>query len=146
MLSSRFAFIPAVRLQSGGERHLSELVRGLLTRYVTLLWRSWRAQVVRCGIPNSWCSIALALFDARQVSRLMLLLGTNTSPLGATRVTCGGTLQSALCLGNAASVCRQGVPTACSCRLMTHLGWSSERPAFSCLSPQKAMFSIAATK
>lgn len=54
----------------------------------------------------------------------MFLFGTNISPLGDTCVTSGGSLQSALYLGNVISVCWQGVPVACCCRLMTHLGWA----------------------
>lgn len=40
----------------------------------------------------------------------MFLFGTNTSPLGCTRVTSGGSLQAALYLANVISVCWQGVP------------------------------------
>lgn len=51
----------------------------------------------------------------------MFLFWTNTSPLSATCVTSGGSLQAALYLGNVVSVCRQGVPSVCCCRLMKHL-------------------------
>lgn len=83
-------------------------------------------QSKQCGIHslNSWCSINFVWFEVMQESRLMFLFRTNTSPLGATCVTSGGSLQSALYLGNVISVCWQGVPTACCCRLMTHLGWA----------------------
>lgn len=84
------------------------------------------AQSRHCGIHslNSWCSINLEWFEVMQESRLMFLSRTNTSPLVATCVTSGGSLQSALYLGNVISVFWQGVPTACCCRLMTHLGWA----------------------
>lgn len=59
---------------------------------------------------------------------------TNTSPLGATRVATGVSLLSALYLGNVISVCWQGVPAACCCRLMTHRGWVLHQSAISRLS------------
>lgn len=54
----------------------------------------------------------------------MFLFGTNTSPLGATRVTSGGSSQSGLYLANVISLCWQDVSSAYCCRLMAHLGWA----------------------
>lgn len=109
---------------------LPKLVWELYTWHVSMFWISWHAHGVNIEgwlhihSLSSWCSINFEWFEVMQESRLMFLFRTNTSPLSATCVTSGGSLQSALYLGNVMSVCWQGVPSACCCRLMTHLGWA----------------------
>lgn len=68
-----------------------------------------------------------------QESRLMFWSRTNTSPLGATHVSSGDSLQSGLYLGNVISVCWQNVSAACCCRLMTRPVWAYTTTTMYCI-------------
>lgn len=87
-----------------------KLVWELYTWHVTMFWISWRTDGVNIDgwlhihSLSSWCSINFEWFEVMQESRLMFPFRTNTSPLSATCVTSGGSLQSVLYLGNVLSV------------------------------------------